>query len=431
MSDFLPSFFDGSPEVDPYQLLFPVHLTGAEQIDGTWYYDWTEQSFDPATGSYLDADSPRSGRPTDGPFLVEINNNQVETPSYAWARTRGIVNGDPYYEIVGTIQNSITVQPFVAVTNVCVTATGSDGDIKSIGVQYSLIDPTTGLDIESWCVTNPTGCCGGSGSGTGCPDGCGGCTAAQIPSTVCVVIEDLAEPSCCSARVLPGHPDNPIACFQMFLQQGGGCIYSYIRRLVPLCPDGNDGPCDFGLTCIPNGTWQFGNLAFNADFLTATSVQCSPFKLVFEGDLHISGLCWGHTFRVTITEGLCTPCWGGSGSGGGGCSCTPGSPSTLHLTIGNVASCPCLEGSYAMLWNTTDQAWETIVSNACETGGTLNVKLFCSQDNTSWTLQATCNGTDAYSELPTSVSCSPFQLTFPEWGLNNCCIGEVSLTVTL
>jgi hypothetical protein len=99
--------YDGDDyTVDPYKMLFPVHLTDSVQTGGIWYYTWKEQSFN-ASG-YLDADSPRSGDKSTGPsFMVEVNNQQVTTPAYAWARLRGIVLGQPLFEFLGGLPDSL------------------------------------------------------------------------------------------------------------------------------------------------------------------------------------------------------------------------------------------------------------------------------------------------------------------------------------
>lgn len=97
----MPNLYDGdSPRQDATAKLFPVKLTGAawDSVNSRWLYDWTEQSFDPATGLYLDMDSPRAGDTTNGPFLVELNREYVPTPIQAWILLRGIVDGDLFYE---------------------------------------------------------------------------------------------------------------------------------------------------------------------------------------------------------------------------------------------------------------------------------------------------------------------------------------------
>ena len=78
---------------------FPAKISAVNLVSGVNYYTWVEQNFDSDTGAYSDAPGGRSGNSTTSPFLVEINNSGSATlPSFVWARLRGIVNGDTYYE---------------------------------------------------------------------------------------------------------------------------------------------------------------------------------------------------------------------------------------------------------------------------------------------------------------------------------------------
>lgn len=99
--------------IDDFQWLFPVKITSgylttsgaivqsgqAQQVgslSGTWLYNYIEQSIDPNTGVYLDAQGARQADANLQPFLTEINNQQVPFfPYYAWAKLRCIASGDP------------------------------------------------------------------------------------------------------------------------------------------------------------------------------------------------------------------------------------------------------------------------------------------------------------------------------------------------
>jgi hypothetical protein len=89
--------------VDPFTKLFPVQLTGSVSttFSGTWTYDWEEQTFTPS-GGFTTLPNCRFGSKVSGPFLVELNNQNVCSGSaspFAWARLRGMVLGQPYYEV--------------------------------------------------------------------------------------------------------------------------------------------------------------------------------------------------------------------------------------------------------------------------------------------------------------------------------------------
>lgn len=126
----IEDLFDGSIETGQTATdLFPVHVTAQLQTGGIWYYDWVEQSFNQATGVYSDAISPRTGTKTAGPFLVELNNQQVTTPCYGWARLRGMVNSKPYYEFTaGQVSSGLTTKDVTGVpTYTGVTVIQTDG----------------------------------------------------------------------------------------------------------------------------------------------------------------------------------------------------------------------------------------------------------------------------------------------------------------
>ena len=85
---------ESSPYVELLQNFFVAKVTSYQFVSGKPVYTFTEQSFDPDTGAFLDADSPRGGA-----FLYELNNVIVSNmPTYVFARMRGVVDGDLVYE---------------------------------------------------------------------------------------------------------------------------------------------------------------------------------------------------------------------------------------------------------------------------------------------------------------------------------------------
>lgn len=86
----------GRHQYDPFRDLFPARLTA---VTGTPpRYDWTEQRID-ADGNYADADAPRQGSASGVNAAREVNDREVEVPTYAWLRLRGGgPDGDLIYE---------------------------------------------------------------------------------------------------------------------------------------------------------------------------------------------------------------------------------------------------------------------------------------------------------------------------------------------
>lgn len=78
---------------------FTAHLSSpAIDPDGYWVYAWAEQAVDAATGAFSNKAGGRSGDTISGPFMREVNNHLVVTPSYAHARVRGVVDGQLMYD---------------------------------------------------------------------------------------------------------------------------------------------------------------------------------------------------------------------------------------------------------------------------------------------------------------------------------------------
>lgn len=219
---------------------------------GQWQYTWTEQTFDGGTGVYSDAVSAREGDKLIGPFLVEMNNNQATVPGYFWARLRGMVAGQPFYEFQ-TDSASSDLQ-FTTVTNVCL-----NGAI--IKVEYTTFDLRTGVPINIWCVNNPTSCCassGPSGSSTG-PTGPSGSSSGGVSAP------------CQGVNLFPGGVPNATATYS---NAGGDCA-------SPIGCPGFDGTTEH-------------NASGGVDNATFPGAPC-------EGAFTVSLFCSGSNYAVTAT----------------------------------------------------------------------------------------------------------------------------------
>jgi len=75
---------------------FTVRLHDPILTGGKWAYAWTRQVINTGTGEYEDGDY--SGDTSSGPWLFEVNNNLVDTPSLAHVRYRGLWSGVPVYD---------------------------------------------------------------------------------------------------------------------------------------------------------------------------------------------------------------------------------------------------------------------------------------------------------------------------------------------
>lgn len=97
----LASLRENAPAaLDPYRSFFLAKLTAKTSVSGVWNYDWTEQSFDRATGAPTDANPARSGSYSGGALspALEANNAEVPVGTYVFLKQKGIVNGQTYYE---------------------------------------------------------------------------------------------------------------------------------------------------------------------------------------------------------------------------------------------------------------------------------------------------------------------------------------------
>jgi hypothetical protein len=81
--------------------IFPVKLTAVTEDSGTFYYDGTEQTIDPATGDYTDA-SPAMEFDDTSCYLFELNNTEIDVSAepVVWARFRGMYEGVPSFEFL-------------------------------------------------------------------------------------------------------------------------------------------------------------------------------------------------------------------------------------------------------------------------------------------------------------------------------------------
>lgn len=101
---FGPAYPVARQQSDPaYREFFRAKLTAKTLVSGKYLYDWTEQTFDPADGSNVDANPARSGSYSGGTATspaLEVNNAAIDVTSavYVWMRQKGFVGGQPYYE---------------------------------------------------------------------------------------------------------------------------------------------------------------------------------------------------------------------------------------------------------------------------------------------------------------------------------------------
>lgn len=65
---------------------------------GKWLYDWVAQQINSTTGSYETRVPALSGNTSSGPFMTELNNNLVDTPTYVFAFFRGLWSGQSLFD---------------------------------------------------------------------------------------------------------------------------------------------------------------------------------------------------------------------------------------------------------------------------------------------------------------------------------------------
>lgn len=99
---------------------FAARLTTRDDSSGSWRYGWVEQTFDPSSGVYLDADPARRGTP-ELEYAVEINGLEVAAGSAGvyLMRLKGWATGQVTYEFQGSSVNAPgTTVVYNDVTNV-------------------------------------------------------------------------------------------------------------------------------------------------------------------------------------------------------------------------------------------------------------------------------------------------------------------------
>jgi hypothetical protein len=125
-------------------------------------YSWEERHWNITTSaSEAPGGSPRYG--TDTAF--ELNGKVVAVGSYVLLSWRALdADGEPLYEFIGSIDTGTAVM--TSVSKICPTFTTVSGTsvITSLTVEYQVVDLSTRQVVGTYCVTDPTGCCGAIGS---------------------------------------------------------------------------------------------------------------------------------------------------------------------------------------------------------------------------------------------------------------------------
>lgn len=89
------SLYDNN-SFDEFRYPFPVYLTAKKKVTGIWYYTFKEQTTDPDTGDWIDADIPRKAD-RDDLQLREWNDIELNIPTYALAMFVGFVGSLPLF----------------------------------------------------------------------------------------------------------------------------------------------------------------------------------------------------------------------------------------------------------------------------------------------------------------------------------------------
>ncbi len=307
-----------------------------EQGDGSFFGDPDTENYaiggpgvDHADGQQLlDANTPRLP-------AFEINGQDV-APG---AIVRMYWGGGPWLYFAATITE---LPPFVS--NVCpifgIAAAPGGGTIHvvtAIKVEY------TYPDGSAECVTNPTGCCPGSGTSPCCP-------GVTLPNQLCVSIT-MSNDGCSS-----------LVGSYLLTRAGTGWLYSGPSAAFPFEAISLTVDCNSA-----NGIWTLGIAVATAfsSFVPLSGVVCEPFSAHTSIDFSEAGECDGGTMHFTVSENL-APC---TGSGSGGCtggvfdtthpSCCPGIcwPDPLMLTISG--PCTDLVGTYAMSLTSGVSEWSS------------------------------------------------------------------------
>jgi hypothetical protein len=172
---------------------------------------------------------------------------------------------------------------------------------------------------------------------------------------------------------------------------------------------------------------------------------CTPFLVVL-----IERMSRGQpTDRLRLYLDRCQPVLGPCPTAESGIvtgCCPNGFPTTVHVTITDAGSCPCIDGTYALTWDPTytgggfipNGAW---VGNVTLCSATFQIVFWCNPSGPNWVISFGQNGTifiSTCNNTPNTVSCSPIAIDFslnmsfchPSISGMSGCTGFISLTVT-
>ncbi len=349
-----------APAQDPYRSFFVAELTAKTDVDGVWNYDWTEQSFDRATGVPSAANPGRSGGyvagVANGP-AIEINNAEIDlsVPVYVFLKQKGIVNGQVYYEFeYGGLSLIESCSASGSASGCCSDAAGIFPDIASdpdntgsdprVVTDVACIDGTLYVLRARQRIVNDTavcrpvidqydyelseeGCCDcGSGTGTGTGSGCDFCND-DYP-TLCLTFSEGTGAAAC----LDGQQFTlPLGYFNPVTRRG---YWQLLDQSLAPCPAPSGGPL-YNLVVEANDCANYGAAAFEWDVsiddaATGTAMivsqevvskVCDPLEIVMTFTVAMGGeVC---TATATVTEGYCDGSGTATGSAEGCCSEEP------------------------------------------------------------------------------------------------------------
>ncbi len=426
----------GETHVDFFNAVFAAKLTASALIAGRYAYAWSEQSFDPNTGIYTDANPGRFGTTTNSP-AYELNNHLIPSSTYVTMRLRGVVGGAPVYEFMGVDPDSYVESDYLldCMTNACLIpiAGSGGGTTYLLNVEHTVRDKATGAILNVYCVLNPNNCCPGSGSGSGGGTNCRDCgTGLNFPAgkTICATITvppayadcygSTGDYSCLNGKSV----SLVLGDYSSILGRADPCIFAGASAGFTCSgtPFGGSlgatwflegyairnpySPCGWFLKfAIINNTSGVGSYTTNA-----------PNELFLAGNLPLTytfpdsasqgtGLCFAAGMEVVLSDGAC--------SGGGGTAITPccpaGLPNQLCVLLTNVAGLSGLGTGVqvTVTWNGT--TW-TGTTTACSS--TISVTLSCAgTDCTGFMVSVsfTCAGGGILfsSGAPSSCDCTP------------------------
>jgi hypothetical protein len=137
---------------------------------------------------------------------------------------------------------------------------------------------------------------------------------------------------------------------------------------------------------------------------------CNPLSVPFEIPLY-DDCCPGsvsltHSMFITVSD---DPTCVSTCAGTVETDCCPDDllPETLRLTITPLNGTACMAGTYTLIWNSGDEAWE-FTGLVCSAD--FLVSLVCGADG-NWYLSGTCGGGHHFFDLAVLHKCCPFHLT--------------------